>query len=88
MNSTIRRPFAFAAIGLLSLGLAACATPNPPTPMEPDLIAQHPPEQPPVPPKVPLPSPPVPPTPAANYCPTLGKSKLFGPLINKADQIR
>jgi cyclase len=51
---------------VLTLGLAACATPNPPTPMEPDLIAQHPPEQPPVPPRVPNPSPPPPPAPAAN----------------------
>jgi cyclase len=51
---------------VLTLGLAACATPNPPTPMEPDLIAQHPPEQPPVPPRVPNPPPPPPPAPAAN----------------------
>ena len=29
---------------VLTLGLAACATPS--TPMEPDLIAPHPPEQP------------------------------------------
>jgi cyclase len=51
---------------VLTLGLAACATPNPPTPMEPDLIAQHPPEQPPAPPRVPNPPPPPPPAPAAN----------------------
>ena len=48
---------------ILTLGLAACATPS--APMEPDLIAQHPPEQPQVPPRVSPPSPP-PPAPAAN----------------------
>jgi cyclase len=36
--------------------LAACATPTPY--MEPDLIAQHPPEQPPAPPRTPNPAPP------------------------------
>jgi cyclase len=36
--------------------LAACATPNPPTPREPNLIARHPPEQLPVPPRAQPPS--------------------------------
>lgn len=50
----MRTLFSTAAIACL-VSLAACATPNPPTPMEPDLIALHPPEQPPAPPTLPAP---------------------------------